>query len=306
MVYRKKKIPTGISCFFFVGGCLLTVVFAYFIRNWRILQLAYTAPTLLFLALSWSIPESARWLLSKGRVEEAKNILHKASMENGVVLPRDALDELLTMESGNKANSGKSSLLDILRYPNIRKRSLILATIWFLNKFAYYGLLWNTVNLAGSIYVNSGIAAIVDIPGIVFSMLTVDKCRRKVILGGTMILSSISLLSTTLVPTDMTWLVTGLAMVGKSTILVTYSILYIFTSEQYPTTVRNIAVGTASAIARLGGVVAPMIIKLSKISPLLPLFISGCSMMFAVLLLLLLPETLKKKLPETIDEVEEF
>ncbi|XP_046736727.1 organic cation transporter protein-like [Diprion similis] len=306
MVYRKKKIPAGTISLFFIGGCLLTVVFAYFIRNWRILQLAYTAPTLLFLALSWSIPESARWLLSKGRVEEAKNILHKASMENGVVLPRDALDELLTIESGNKANSGKSSLLDILRYPNIRKRSLILATIWLLNNCTYYGLSWNTANLGGSVHVNSAIVALVELPAVAFLMFTVDKCRRKVVVGGCMTLSSISLLSTTLIPTDMTWLVTGLAMAGKLTITVSYSTLYVFTSEQYPTELRNVGVGTCSAIARLGGVVAPMIIKLSDISALLPLVTFGCSLVLAVLLLVFLPETAKKKLPETIEEVERF
>nr|XP_046487141.1 organic cation transporter protein-like [Neodiprion pinetum] len=306
MVYRKKKIPAGTISFFFVGGCLLTVLLAYYIRNWRILQLAYTAPTLLFLAFSWSIPESARWLLSKGRVEEAKNILYKASMENGVKLPRDTLDELLITGSEDKPNSKKSSLLDLLRYPNIRKRSLILAIIWFLNNCTYYGLSWNTANLAGSVHVNSAIAAFVELPAIAFLVFTVDKCRRKVVLGTCMMLSSVSLLSTVFVPHDMVWLVTGLAMIGKLTITVSYSTLYIFTSEQYPTSVRNIGVGTCSATARLGGVVAPLILQLSRISSLLPLITMGCSIVLAVLLLLLLPETSKKKLPETIEEVEGF
>ncbi|XP_046487153.2 organic cation transporter protein-like [Neodiprion pinetum] len=304
MVYRNKKIPTATSTFFFMGGCLLTVSFAYYIRNWRILQLAYTAPTLLFLALSWSIPESARWLLSRGRVEEAMNILHKASMENGVKLPRDTLDELLIIGSENKPNSKKSSLLDLLRYPNIRKRSLILVIIWFVNNCTYYGLSWNTANLGGSVYINSAISAIVELPAIAFLVFTIDKCRRKVILGGFMMLSSISLFLAVFVPVDMTWLVTGLAMMGKLSITVSYSTLYIFTSEQYPTTVRNIGVGTCSAIARLGGVAAPMIVDLSEISTVLPLITFGCSIVLAVLLLLLLSETSMKKLPETIEEVE--
>ena len=54
------------------------------------------------------------------------------------------------------------------------------------------------------------------------------------------------------------WLIT-LAMIGKMCITSTYAIIYVFTAELFPTVVRNVAVGSSSMIARVGGAVAPYI-----------------------------------------------
>ena len=55
---------------------------------------------------------------------------------------------------------------------------------------------------------------------------------------------------------------------------------------------------------RLGGIVAPLILVLKKYWQPLPLLIFGCSSVFAGTVALLLPETLGKSLPETIEEGE--
>ncbi len=64
---------------------------AYLLRDWRHLQLAITLPSLLTIPLWWVIPESARWLMSRGRVKEAEAILHRIARFNSVPLPDDVL-----------------------------------------------------------------------------------------------------------------------------------------------------------------------------------------------------------------------
>ena len=53
-----------------------------------------------------------------------------------------------------------------------------------------------------------------------------------------------------------TWAI-ALAMGGKCGISASFALIYVFTAEIYPTTIRNIGVSTGSFWARLAGVLAP-------------------------------------------------
>ena len=49
------------------------------------------------------------------------------------------------------------------------------------------------------------------------------------------------------------------AMLGKTLICITYSVLYVFANELFPTEVRNVGVGTASMCARLSSMSASFV-----------------------------------------------
>lgn len=89
-------------------------------------------------------------------------------------------------------------------------------------------------------------------------------------------------------------------------ITASYGTVYIFTAEQFPTPVRNVGLGASSMMARVGGILAPYINALSAKWQPFPLIIFGAMAFVSGLLSLLLPETLNKKLPETIEEGERF
>lgn len=77
------------------------------------------------------IPESARWLLTKGKDDEAKELLQRAAKENGIEIPRDTLDCLLHENCGeNVVVNNQASLFDLFRTPNLRKKSLLLFFNW--------------------------------------------------------------------------------------------------------------------------------------------------------------------------------
>ena len=80
--------------------------------------------------------------------------------------------------------------------------------------------------------------------------------RLKILIGGHL-LSGISLLLITVVP-DATakFCLANLGVVG---VTMTFPTVYLYSSEVFPTVVRNIGVGLGSVCARLGSIIAPYI-----------------------------------------------
>ncbi|KAJ8682745.1 hypothetical protein QAD02_018537 [Eretmocerus hayati] len=308
MVGPQKRLIAGVGCqLFFTAGYIMTAGFAYFITDWRLLQFALTMPSVAFLLYWWFIPESARWLLTKGRTKEAKQLLQKASRENGVEIQDSTLENLLDdSNSDSTPDSSKPSIFDLFKYPNLRRKSLLLFFLWLVNSGAYYGLSWNSSTLGGNEYVNFVISGLVEVPAYTFLIVTLNRWGRKVILCGCMIASGVALVATVFVPHDMEWLTRTLAMVAKMVITSSYGTIYVFTAEQFPTVIRNVGLGTSSTCARVGGVLAPYILYLTEFWPPLPFLILGCCSLLGGCLALMLPETLNKKLPETIQDGEVF
>ncbi|KAI8045773.1 organic cation transporter protein [Drosophila gunungcola] len=313
MVGSSYRLFAGVAMqMFFSVGFMLTAGFAYFIHDWRWLQIALTLPGLLFICYYWIIPESARWLLLKGRKDEAFVIIEKAAKENRVEIPSEIYEQLVDEVAEKKkqdeltASQPAATVFDLLRFPNLRRKTLLIFFDWFVNSGVYYGLSWNTNNLGGNQLVNFMISGAVEIPGYVLLLFTLNRWGRRSILCGTMMVAGVSLLATIFVPADMNWLIIACAMIGKLAITASYGTIYIFSAEQFPTVVRNVGLGASSMVARVGGILAPYLKLLGEIWRPLPLIICGALSLTAGLLSLLLPETLNKPMPETIEDGENF
>ena len=128
-----------------------------------------------------------------------------------------------------------------------------------------------------------------------------DRLGRKPILLFSQILAGITCIIAGFISNETAIIVLTLA--GKFGASASFAIVYLYTAELYPTAIRNSGVGACSMIARIGGIAAPLLAGIeSKVS----LVIMGSSSSIAGILVLLLPETLGSKLPETIGEVAEL
>merc|ERR1711997_206406 len=86
---------------------------------------------------------------------------------------------------------------------------------------------------------------------------------------------------------------TVLSIIGKFGATCSFTIIFIYTSEMYPTEIRSTAVGSSSTCARIGGILAPQVANLNTVWVPLPLLIMGGSSLIGGLVALLnLPETL--------------
>ena len=93
--------------FSWAPGYLTVPLLAWTLPRWNNLQLGISVPTVLFalvLAIPGLVPESPRWLLVKGRREEAEEIIEKARRINKM---EDKLEQAeLVVESSDQASLG--------------------------------------------------------------------------------------------------------------------------------------------------------------------------------------------------------
>ncbi|XP_026147970.1 solute carrier family 22 member 13b isoform X4 [Mastacembelus armatus] len=121
----KFALCTIISHSFFPLGLMMISGIAYWIRNWRLLQLVLFSPLVLVLGIFyWILPESARWLITQGRKEEAIKEIRKAALVNGRRVPEDLLEKLEI-----EGTSKRGNMLDIFRISYLRKRAIIMSYI---------------------------------------------------------------------------------------------------------------------------------------------------------------------------------
>ena len=115
-------------------------------------MLLSSLPSLLSPLLAWLCPESPRWLLSVGRLAEAEEIVREAARYNKISLPADWRLRPVQQE---KENDRRKNFVELFRYPNLRKQTLILYYNWFVNAGAYYGLSLNLGEVGLALLFNS-------------------------------------------------------------------------------------------------------------------------------------------------------
>jgi hypothetical protein len=121
-----------------------------------------------------------------------------------------------------------------------------------------------------------------------------------------MILGGISCIITVLLPEDAEMGTLILYLISKSMICGSFLIIYPFAGELYPTQARGVGIGFSSYVGGLGLIIIPFITYLGKENLRLPLFIMGWLVAAGGFTGLRLPETLHSRLPQTIEEGEEF
>ncbi|MDB6453898.1 MFS transporter [Falsirhodobacter sp. 20TX0035] len=218
---------------------------------WRWMFAVAALPALIGIWLRLWIPESPMYLLKAGREAEARAVLTKVLRVNGQTMP-----------------AGTLALPPALGFtPDLRRMTVAVAALWFLVSVAYYGVfVWVPGRLAseGFGFVRGYgflvILALAQLPGYALAAYGVERWGRKPTLIGFLLASAAGCLLFTVSG--------GATLIGASLLLMSFALLgtwgalYAFTPELYPTALRGTGMGTAGAMARLGGLAAPSVVGL--------------------------------------------
>ncbi|KAK5897824.1 hypothetical protein CgunFtcFv8_015295 [Champsocephalus gunnari] len=285
---------TTITVALFSVGIILLSGIAYLIRDWRILQLVLFSPLLVLFAVYYRfLPESARWLITQGRKEEALKELQRAARLNGTTVPEHLLDQLEI-----EGTSGRRNVFDIFRISYLRKRTLIMGYNWFAANLLYYGLILNVGSFGLNIYLTQFIFGVVEFPAQATSYVLMQRIGRRTGLVGFLFFGGASCLMVLAIPKDLPAVVTTIAVIGGSAASASFNVIYVYTTELYPTILRQNGFGVNSMLGRVAGILAPLVRLLDVYHHSIPMLIYGIVPITAAGLCLLLPETLNVELQD--------
>ncbi|TNC68504.1 MFS transporter [Rubellimicrobium roseum] len=217
---------------------------------WRWLFALTALPALIGIWLRLWVPESPMYLLRRGEAAEARAVLDRVLVANG----QPPLDGPVVAPPARPS----AGLLS----PGLRRLTLLVLPVWFLVSISYYGVFtWMPARLAGEGfgfvrgYGFILLIALAQLPGYALAAYGVERWGRKPTLIGFLLLSAAACLLFVLAQSAP--LIAASLLIMSFALLGTWGSLYAFTPEIYPTASRATGMGAASAMARLGGLLAP-------------------------------------------------
>ncbi|XP_039746223.1 organic cation transporter protein-like [Pararge aegeria] len=299
---RKKLYPFMFANLGFVAGGVTLAMVAWLTPNWRWFLRVIYIPAFLFLTYKCYLDESPRWLLTKGKKDDAITILKNAAKKNKIEIDKESLENL-TCEVNEKVSFAEL-LKQTFKSKELRKRFFVCIIWWTTSTFVNYGLMINSVSLQGNKYVNFILAALVDFPGIIIATYLLINFRRKLPLMLSFFAGAVLCTAQPFLPTDLPWLSILFYMAGKLMCAFFFYITYVYTAELFPTYTRNSMHALCSSIGRVGSIVAPQTPLLRVHWAGLPSFVFGVAALIAGLCTLLVPDVAEDALPDTVRQAE--
>lgn len=243
-----------------LGGTLAALVGYGLVLNygWRPAMLLGGAALLLAPLVRLLMPESLRFLLGKGRVEQAEREFARIHLEPAA--PGNAQPASAAVPAARMGGGGIWS-------PAYARITFALWFLWIAMNFLYQGaFIWLPTLLAGA-QISEGRSFLLtlfislgQLPGTLLVAYLADRMSRKKLFVISLALLSAAAFLLGLSQVDTWVLVTGfLLMVFNG---MAWGLAYPFSSELYPTRMRGSATGWATGIGRLGGVAAPIVVGL--------------------------------------------
>ncbi|XP_065064769.1 organic cation transporter protein-like isoform X2 [Rhopilema esculentum] len=291
----------------FAVSLVLTGIKAYFIRTWKILMIACSAPYMLVCVFFFFIPESMRWLRFQGRHKEVIDILKKAAKVNKKTLPAE-----LELEPLPKADvdEKKHGILDLFRPLKMFRFSAAQGFAWCSIAAVYYGVSLGVGDLSGEMYRDFILAMLIEIPALILSVFAMNRIGRKKSVIVSLALAGIfccivgGMLSADNKQTKWKALTVTSGLLGKFWITLSFNSVYIWSMELYPTCIRAEGMGFLQITARVGSALAPWIAKWLRVfHVMLPFSLMAALSLLSSVLLLNLSETKDRETLETVNQL---
>lgn len=278
--YRAYLLPLA-SIFWMMGSILIIVLGMTVVptMGWRWMIRFSVIPSLVLIGLFMFIPESARFQVSAGNIQGAMSTLKRIAKMNNGVLPEGELREPEVTERGNAVTLISSAF---------RRTSLLLWYSWFVASFSYYGSVLSSSELLEKnllcvtdpdlehqikhiqeetlcycIPFNSDdyqtllISCLGEVALIPLNIILLNIVGRKYSMVILLLLSAFFFMLVNICTTMLGF--TILLFLLRSVVSMNFNVVYIYTAEVYPTSVRSIGMGFCTSFSRIGGMIAPFI-----------------------------------------------
>jgi len=287
---KQRAFTMGfIAAMWYVGATAANMVgyLLYDVQDgWRWMFGSAVIPCLVILLGRFHLPESPRWLLKKGRVEECREIMHQFFGK----------DVDISFEEAEETKYSK------LFEPIYLKRIIFIGTIWscqVIPMFAIYTFGPQIIELLGftegqDAALGNIVISIFFMAGCIPAMYWLNSIGRRPLLIGSFGIMTASLALLGIVQDPSIWLIVGAFAVyaffsGGPGIL-----QWLYPNELFPTEIRASAVGAVMSFSRIGTIIStyalPIYMATYGISSTL-LAGAGISLIGLVVSIFMAPET---------------
>lgn len=250
---------------FWAVGWTAAALIGYFVvplgeNGWRWAFAIGAVPAVYALVVRWGLPESPRWLATRGRMSDAERIVADFERSAGV-------------EVGARATThpvrpvAKRNRVGALWAREFRVRTASIWLVWFCVNFAYYGaFIW-----IPSILVDAGfslvrsfgftlIITLAQLPGYAVAAWLIEIWGRRLTLSVFLVGSAVSAIFFGTATTESAIIGAGMALSFFN--LGAWGALYAVTPEIYPTSLRGTGAGWAAGVGRIASIIAPLAVPM--------------------------------------------
>ncbi|XP_030025908.1 organic cation transporter protein-like [Manduca sexta] len=255
---QKRELMSCLCALPLTIGEMIMPAFAYYLRSWDKFSMGIAVPNVVFLVFFFLVPESPKWLISVGRLDEAAAVMEKVAKWNR--RPPQNMIEIVNKiahESTTDKPKEKASFLDLMR-PNLRTKNLCSCITWFILGMSFYGSNQYIGQTSSNPFASISLAGVLQIPGVFLSGYLCKRFGRRITLITFLLVCGVSnsLLS---VPDEYFYLKLVVGSVGVSSASGAFAAMYMYTTELFPTVARNMAMGVSSTASRIGSIIAPFV-----------------------------------------------
>jgi putative MFS transporter len=250
--------------------------------GWQVMFLIGGIPGLMIAALLLRLRESPRWLIGKGRLEEAEAIIREieASAPQVSETTTNTTDTTITNDvedqekdrdrrdrRGSDLRGSKTRWTELLSAVYLR-RTLIVWVLWAsayfitngLNNWMptlynrVYGLSLDQALRAGTL---TNVAQVIILLGCAFAIDRIGRRRWMTVcfIAGAVLLAALGSFASGSVAAVITLVTLSYGIVGSVN-----AVLYLYTPEIYPTRMRAIGTGAATCWLRLASAAGPLLV----------------------------------------------
>lgn len=239
----------GVTILAWYVGFMIGYTVSYYMSQpepvpWRIILGTSTVIAVVLFVARLGLPESPRWLWSKGRKDEALVIARK-------YLESDA--ELADLEKEQVRQGRFSELFS----PAYIRQTIFVSWFWFCNVLPYFAIATFADEVLGKYGLNGGLAggvglSMVGALGVAVTVALIDKVGRRVFTVPPQWIIVVIFLIIGLWSGAPSGVVLGLFLLFSFLNTVNGTLTSIYPGEVFPTEVRCIGVGFAAAVSRVG------------------------------------------------------